>query len=356
LIVAYVLCGQIGLAYASVGQNITLIWVPDGIALAAVIIWGYRMLPALIVGELIGNSLISNTVLSVVAGTVSNPIEAVVGAYLLLRVVKLHREFDRLKDVIGLVFYGATLSTTVSATVGVTGLCATGTVPWNAFGVTWLQWWMGDVMGVILIAPVILTWSVRDALRWSPSKIAEGLSLLGLVVAGSYLAFMAPLGESGGVQPLTYLPFPFLIWAAFRFGARGTTTCALIASAIAVVGASRGVGPFAAETQVTSLWLLVSYMLVLSLTSLVLAAVVAERDRADEQRRDALTKVLSGFIPICASCKSIREAPDRWVSIETYVSHHTEAEFSHGICEKCMKELYPDYPGPHSGTEGTDAD
>lgn len=197
-------------------------------------------------------------------------------------------------------------------------------------------------MGVVLVTPLILVWSVKPGFGLTSRRVAEGVGLLALVAIASYLAFAAPVGQSGDVQPLTYLPFPFLMWAAFRFGAHGTTICALIASVFAVVGASRDVGPFLADPGSADLWQLVSYMLVLSLTSLLLAAIIAERDRAETRRREALTKVLSGFIPICARCKSIRQAPNEWVPVEVYVRHHTEAEFSHGLCEKCASELYPD--------------
>jgi hypothetical protein len=66
-----------------------------------------------------------------------------------------------------------------------------------------------------------------------------------------------------------------------------------------------------------------------------------ERDVARGRLESALTKVLAGFIPICASCKQVRVEPDRWVQVESYVGDHSEAQFSHTICPPCRERLYP---------------
>jgi hypothetical protein len=69
----------------------------------------------------------------------------------------------------------------------------------------------------------------------------------------------------------------------------------------------------------------------------------AERLELQRQLEDSLTKVLSGFIPICANCKKIREEDDAWIQIDGYIEKHSDAQFSHGICPECAKLIYPDY-------------
>ncbi|GJQ58097.1 MAG: hypothetical protein D8M57_07285 [Candidatus Scalindua sp. AMX11] len=67
----------------------------------------------------------------------------------------------------------------------------------------------------------------------------------------------------------------------------------------------------------------------------------AAQEKIQEQLQSALTKVLSGYIPICSSCKKVRDGNKNWIEIESYVRSRTEAHFSHGICPDCIKKLYP---------------
>ncbi len=70
----------------------------------------------------------------------------------------------------------------------------------------------------------------------------------------------------------------------------------------------------------------------------------AEKESLIQELRQALqeVKVLSGFLPICASCKKIRDDKGYWNQLEEYISKHSQAEFSHGICPDCSKKLYPE--------------
>ncbi len=211
---------------------------------------------------------------------------------------------------------------------------------------------MGDAMGDLVVAPAILVWATRSRFQWKASRIGEGAAMVAILGTVTYMVFATPSTHQYQSQALVYAPFPFLIWAAFRFGPRGTATCTFFISIVAVIGSTRGVGPFVANTQETAFRLTLAYLLVLSLTSMVLAAVIAERGDARKRLNDALTKVLGGFIPICANCKRIREETDTWVAVEHYVRSRTDAEFSHTICPTCRKELYPDLEewSPRGGT------
>ena len=169
--------------------------------------------------------------------------------------------------------------------------------------------------------------------------------LVGLV------AFGGLLHTDVKTYPLDYLCVPILVWAAIRFGRRIAATMSLLLSGIAIWGTLHGFGPFAQGTPNESLLLLQVFMSVTAVMALALAGVISQRKRAEEDRgrlilelQDALedVKILRGLLPICASCKKIRDNEGGWDHIENYIQKHSEAQFTHGICPECLERLYPE--------------
>ena len=164
----------------------------------------------------------------------------------------------------------------VSATIGVTSLCLGGVKPWSAYAELWTVWWLGDAMGDLLVAPLLLTWYAGRCVAWSPRRIIEaGILLLGLVC----VCLWAFAGQS--FPPQAYAIFPFVIWAALRHGQPLATLSTFVAAGIAIWGTVNGWGPFAAKTIHESLVLLQMFMVVVSVTTLVLAAITAERKKTE---------------------------------------------------------------------------
>jgi len=274
---AYFGAARLGLQFAFVEQKVTLIWPPTGIGLAAVLIFGYRVTPALAAGAFIANMSTGSPLLFSVATAIGNPLEAVVGAFLLTNVVNFRNQLDRIRDVLGLILLAAGFSTTVSATIGVTGLGLSDVIAWHEFPAVWLRWWLGDAMGNMIVAPALLTWAVSWSLRSQPARLLEAVALATVVACATYYVFLT---AGNGQGPLAYLLFPPLVWAAFRFGTRGAASVTVFVSVFATAGAVDGLGPFNGGSQDESLLLTVVYLSVLSLTSLTLGAIVAERNRA----------------------------------------------------------------------------
>ena len=158
LILAAVYFGaaKLGFLLAFVAEQVTVVWAPTGISLAALLIFGYRLWPGVALSALLANAT-SNEPVAVACGiAVGNTLEAVIGVAL-LRLIGFHNPLERLRDVLGLVILAAGVSTTVSATIGSTCLCLSGLQPWSAWGVLWWVWWVGDAMGDLVMAPAPLT-------------------------------------------------------------------------------------------------------------------------------------------------------------------------------------------------------
>lgn len=296
---AYVAGGRLGLWLAFEHGSVSPAWPPTGIAMAALLVWGVRTWPGVALGAFVVNALTEAPLAAVAGITVGNTLEAVVGVLLLQR-LGVRGEIGTLRDVLALLT-GALVAPVASATVGVASLCVSGAADWPGFGRLWWQWWLGDGMGALVIVPLVLSW--RGAPRFLPTAArAVEVALLGVGLGGvSVFVFGRPLDP--GFLDQSYWVFPLLVWAALRFGLRGVSLAALVASGLAIWGTVRGLGPFTTASTAASLVLLQAFLGVLGVTGLILAAVTTERHRAEaalaqandelERRVDARTADLA---------------------------------------------------------------
>jgi len=282
LAVVYFASAKLGLSLAPLHKNVSLVWPPTGIALAAVLLLGYRAWPGIALGAFLINAS-TGVGLAVAAGiAVGNTLEALAGVYLLRRLTVFRESLERLQDVLGFVVLGAVVSTMVSATVGVASLCLGGAAPWSFYGDLWWQWWLGDAMGALLVAPVLLTWASRHQVTWSLRRVGEAGALLALLAVVSQMVFGGWFATGAINSPLGFAIFPFSIWAALRFSQREAATTTLVASAVATWNTARQVGPFAGQTLTESFLLLQAFMSVVAVTALVLGAAIGGRRRVEE--------------------------------------------------------------------------
>src|SRR5262245_52948548 len=174
-----------------------------------------RAWPGIWAGALLANLTTDVPLLPAAGIATGNTLEAVVGAWLLREFADVDRSLDRLRQVTALIILAAVMSTTISATIGVVSLCAGGLQGWDSFGMLWRTWWLGDAMGDILLAPLLLTlpfWiTPRSAASW-----LEILALEALAVILSVLVFSTPVSPLA-IHPLEYAVFPVVIWAGLRF-------------------------------------------------------------------------------------------------------------------------------------------
>jgi len=296
LAAAYFVAGKLGLAFAFANPSASPVWAPTGIALAAFVLFGYGVWPAIFASAFLVNLTTTGSVATSIAIGVGNTLEGLVGAYLLNRFAHGRRTFERAQDVFRLALLAGAFSTVVSATVGVTSLAIAGLARWVDFGSIWVTWWLGDAVGGLVVAPAVILWAAPPRVRWNHRQALEGAGLLlsvivvGLVVFGGIFTF--PIRN----YPLEFLCVPFFVWAAFRFGQREVATSVVVVSAIAIWGTLRGFGPFARTTPNESLLLLQSFMGVTAVMTLALGAVVFERRQVEAQLRQlAVSDPLTGL-------------------------------------------------------------
>jgi diguanylate cyclase (GGDEF)-like protein len=282
LALGYYAAAKAGLALAYENSSVTAVWAPTGIALAALVLWGRTLWPGVALGAFLANSWTGVPFITVLGITAGNTLEALVGATLLARVARFRPSLERSYDVLALALAGS-LSTMVSATVGVASLRAGGSVPADTLMSTWRTWWLGDLGGDLLVAPFLMVFAVglRAPRRLRrPRRLFEAACLLACLVGVTCFVFTSS-------APLTFLIFPVLIWAALRFGQRGVAAGSLVVAGIAAGFTANGIGPFVQATPDASLLLSQMFVGISALVSLLLAAITSERERAQQALRSA---------------------------------------------------------------------
>ena len=276
----------VGFTVADSVRQVSPLWPPTGIALAALVRFGPRVWPGIAAGAFLANLTSGEPPWTALAVAAGNTLEALAGRRL-LRHLRFDARVERMRDVYALIVTAVT-ATTISATVGVFSLRQSGLIPPSAtLGATWLVWWVGDAMGALMVTPLLLTLADRRA-PWPKARAGEAVLLL-LLLAGLGLASLAsaPSATGGAVASLEYLVFPVIIWAALRFGQREVMLAVLVVSTLAIAGAVHDRGPFLSDSLTRRLVLLQLFMAVVTTTALALGALVTERRHAYEEARRA---------------------------------------------------------------------
>jgi signal transduction histidine kinase len=283
------------LAAAKLGQtlrytaSVSAIWPPAGLGMAVLYVFGLRWWPGIFLGELLvnGQLLLEHTDLplgSLLGQQAGNMAEVIVGAWLLRRWIGPRAALDRASDV-GFMILAAGTATAISATVGTVSMYAGGVIETSEIPTFWRTWLLGDTAGALIVLPLALTWLGDPKGAWRRLRRFEGFALIGSVVVLSVLAVSTN-------APLTYLVFPALIWAAFRFGPPGVTLATAITAALTIGITADQVGAFYKQPIDNRTLSTQLYLLVAALTSLFLSAVVSERERsavqlAESKRRES---------------------------------------------------------------------
>lgn len=279
----YVSAGKVGLSVALVHASAPAVWPPTGIAMAAVLVVGYRSWPAIFAGAFVVNVTNAGSVTTSLGIAAGNTLEAILGAYLVNRFANGAGAFERAKDVFKFAGLAGGLSTIVSATIGVTCLSLAGYAKWTDFARIWLTWWLGDAAGALIVTPLLVLWA-----RTSPSDLPRGRPL---ETAGLFLStILVALGVFGNSRALAFLCAPPLLWATFRFKQREVATVMALLSGIAIWQTLRGFGPFASAAGNEAHLPLQAFLGIMSIMILPTAALVEERRRAGQERGDLLAR------------------------------------------------------------------
>jgi PAS domain S-box-containing protein len=279
----YVATARLGQLLAIPPGNITPVWIPSGIILAAVLIRGYRVWPGIFLGAFAGNvwayfsavsvGTVSRSLFAGTANGLGDTLGAVVGAYLITRATAGRDPLARAADVVTLILCGGVVGAGLSALCGVTALTLAGFVPWPRYASSLATWWVGDAVGVLLFAPLLLAW--REGWRGCRLGREEWLFAVLLPTAGIGSLLLFP-----GVPGLAILPL--LMWAVLRFDRRVTFAGIAVTAAIVTVLTVLGLGPFVGGNLHDGLLHLQLFLALVAVSELVLSGAIAENVQGRE--------------------------------------------------------------------------
>ncbi len=257
--------------------SVSAIWPPAGLGIAALYLWGLRWWPGVLLGETIVNAelLLDDSTFpvgSLLGQQAGNMAEILVGALLLRRLLGPKAPMDRVEQIGGMLVAIAA-ATAISATIGTVSMVAGGVIDRADAAEFWRTWWFGDTSGCLVVIPLMLVWAHRPVAAWRRVWTWEGAAAIASVSALTYVAFSTE-------DPIRFIVFPALIWAAFRFGPQGATLCVAITTCVAIGEAVHDTGLFAEQPIDARTLDLQIYIWVAALTTLFLSAVVSDRERS----------------------------------------------------------------------------
>ncbi len=304
----YVGAARLGLSLAYVHPSATPVWPPTGISLAALLLFGYGVWPGVFIGAFVANVWISGVVAPSLGIALGNTLEAILAAWLVTEFAGGDRVLERARDIFR--FAGITLACTlVAALVGPASLGLGGMARWEEFWPIAGTWWMGDFSGALLITPLVLVWAREPATAGEGKRDSLTIPLFAGVLVSGLLVFGGWGPADTRDMPLEFLCLPFLVAIAFRLGVRESVTANALLAAVAIWGTLRGMGPFHRLDPNQSLLLMQAFTGVVALTTIALAAVVAERRRVTHALallESAVDNAAEGLVILAAGTSAAR--------------------------------------------------
>ncbi|HSE64548.1 MAG TPA: MASE1 domain-containing protein, partial [Thermoanaerobaculia bacterium] len=284
--VLYVLAAKLGFSLAFQARQVSAVWPPAGLALAAVFWFGRRAAPGVLLGAFLANAMAEEPLWVAAGIAVGNTLEAM-AAVTILHWLGFEAKLSRLRDALALLA-AATASAALAASIGVACLVAGGVQPAESLQSLWTVWWLGDALGDLVFSPFLLVWLSSRGLVFRRGASYEGpLLLAGLFAASMFVFVQTPPGPD-----LKFLVFPFLLWAAVRFGPPATATVTAMIYGVAVWATHMGLGPFAGSGPERGLVQVQLFMGVVAMSGLLLGAIAAQRREAQESAQMSERRLL----------------------------------------------------------------
>lgn len=259
-----------------------LVWLPTGFAVGAIFLFGFRIWPGIALGSLLNSDFSLMPITNIVGFMLANTLDPMLAAWLTRHLVGREVDLCRPWDVARFILVVSFVSSPLSATLGASAIHFSQSAPSLGFALTWSTWWISDVLSVLVLAPLMLAWSQTGKARPGESRIGEKVLVSALGLGILYLIFSMPFGRD--TIHFVYWVFPFIIWYGFRHGMRITTSSIFILSLVTIAATSQGIGPFLGPSVELSFLYVQSFLIISSMTAMVVVALVNERDQAIQNR------------------------------------------------------------------------
>src|SRR6516162_7946970 len=287
----YFVLAKSGLALALIHPSASPIWPPTGFALAAIVLWGYRAWPAIFLGAMMANATTNGSMSTAILIATGNSLEALVGAAVMNVWSNGPDTFSTPNTVAKFAVICVVLATPISATVGITTLVIAGYAEWANFANIWLTWWLGDMIGALVVTPVVVLCALSDARAFRSTELTKSAAVISLAVAVGFIAFNPLFKQSQHPDTLGFLAVLPLLWAALHRGPRDTAIASFILAGFSIWGTFSAAGPFAPASLNDAFLSVLVFLISVSVPSLALSADVAMRKTIEENLRQTHTEL-----------------------------------------------------------------
>lgn len=297
---AYLASAKLGLAFAIIDPNTSPFWPPAGIAMAAILLFGYRMTAGIALGALLTTfSLAETSTLAMFVIPVGNTLAATCGAWLLRLRIGHRNPVLSARDAGWFMLLGVALTSGISASLGVAVLKTGTAATWPTWHEVWRTWFIGDSVGILFFTPLIMSWWNGGTRDFKLRQLPEVLLLGGLLTVACRQVFLNDTPPELIVTPQAAMTMPLLIWATFRFHERGATAGAVVVACFTIWGATSGVGPYVRATKPDSVLASMNFIAMLGASSILLTALVSERRQAavDIKKAEVRSRILFEHSP-----------------------------------------------------------
>jgi signal transduction histidine kinase len=284
VVVAYYAAAHVGYAFRFTGPIAAIVWLPVGVGIAALYLFGLELWPAVLIGDLLVNNYSALPAGSAVGQSFGNLVEVVLSAYLLRRFSRHHPPLESVAGFERLLL-AIIAGTVASATIGSSALYLGHVVPAASLGHLWRTWWLGDFCGAIVVVPLALAWLPPPARPWFRGHLIEVTMMLATIIVVSTIGVEVD-------HTLTYVALVALVWGGLRFGVRGATLAIAIGAGFTIWGTTHAVGPFAFHSLNRSVLDTQLYIVVAAISALAVATLAREREQLEERLRESRARVV----------------------------------------------------------------
>jgi len=343
----YVLLSSIILNYFTNRGIVSAVWPGSGLALAVLLVGGKRYLLGVILGRLLINALSSSSPFWLVGATLASVSEVLLGVWLLTRNDKFSLSFTTVSDYLRLILLGGGVASIIGAIIGVLTLILSGFITTDYIN-NLMRWWMGDVLGVVLVTPLILTWWQTKLKKLTNKQRIETFLLTGITLIAAQTIFLDWFSDSLIIRPEAFILFLPIIWVAIKLDIRATTFVLNIVAIQALSGAYLKTGYFANDIATTALYNYWLYMLVLSAMGMTLATYVNQLNLSKLEFFNN-NKHLNALIEAIPDAIFLKSADSRWLitnelAKQLFQLHDIPWQ---GKTEMELAELHPKFRAAH---------
>jgi signal transduction histidine kinase len=284
LVALYYGAAHLGYAFEFAGPVAAIVWLPVGVGIAFLYLGGLSFWPGILAGDLLVNNYSALPLGSALGQSLGNVLEVLLASALLRRLCPRGSTVSSVSSLVK-ALASIAVGTALSATVGALSLRLGSVITAGAFGHVWRTWWLGDFCGALIVLPLALAWSVPPPRPWRAWRVTEAALMLASVAALADMSFHT-------TRPLDYVVFPALIWAALRFGQRGATVALAVTAGVTIWQTTHYAGPFVAQPVSRSVLETQLFIVVASLSTLFLGALVSERKALADVLRASRTRLI----------------------------------------------------------------